>query len=109
MSVAGSWRLVVDAPIGKQNLLVRLEEGDGALSGALSGTVTNEGNGLVADIFEGSVSGEELRWKMTLSQVRLTLTFTVAVTGDAMAGKVKAGLFGRFTVRGERVTEPADA
>ena len=101
MSVAGSWRLVVDAPIGKQQLLVRLEEGDGALSG----TVTNEGNGLVADIFEGSISGDELRWKMTLSQVRLTLTFTVSVTGDAMAGKVKAGLFGRFAVRGERIAE----
>lgn len=100
MSVAGNWHLVVDAPIGKQQLAVCLQESDGALSG----TVTNEGNGLVADIFEGSVEDGELRWKITLKQVRLTLTFTVSVTGDAMAGKVKAGMFGRFAVHGERKT-----
>lgn len=105
MSVAGTWHLVVDAPIGKQQLTVRLEE----VGGELSGTVTNQGNGLVADIFQGQADGDELRWKITLQQVRLTLTFTVAVTGDTMAGKVKAGLFGRFTVRGERVPESADA
>jgi hypothetical protein len=105
VSVAGSWRLVVDAPIGKQHLTVRLDDS----GGALSGTVTNENNGLVADIFEGSVEGEELRWKMTLSQVRLTLTFTVSVAGDEMAGKVKAGLFGRFAVRGGRAPEAVEA
>lgn len=114
MSVAGTWRLVVDAPIGKQHLAVRLDGGDGAgdSDGAgteLTGTVTNENNGLVADIFQGHAEGDELRWKITLQQVRLTLTFTVTVTGDTMSGKVKAGLFGRFTVRGERVPESAAA
>ena len=98
MSVEGSWQLVIDSPIGKQHVTVRIEQ-DG---GVLSGTLKNNDNGLVTDIFDGSVNGDTLQWKVTLKQMKMTLTFNTSVDQDSMTGKVKAGLFGRFNVHGER-------
>ena len=59
--------------------------------------------------FDGSVRGDELQWKVTLKQMKMTLTFTASVDQDTMTGKVKAGMFGRFNVRGARELEPSEA
>ena|SRR5215475_5145289 len=98
MSVDGNWRLVVQSPMGKQHLAVALHEDHGTLSG----TLTNLDRQLTTDIFDGSVADGTLEWKVTLKQMKMTLVFTTTVAEDTMTGKVKAGLFGRFAVAGER-------
>jgi hypothetical protein len=84
--------------MGKQHLTLVLHE-DG---GAVSGTQTNEANQRSAEIFEARVTGDRLEWKVTLKEMKMTLSFDTTVAGDALSGKVKAGLFGKFSVSGER-------
>jgi hypothetical protein len=98
MNVEGNWQLNVDSPMGKQQLTVDLHEEDGTLTGIL----TNNGNNMTTDIFDGSVHGDELQWKVKLQQIKVTLTFDTTVQGDTMTGKVKAGIFGKFSVSGKR-------
>lgn len=98
MSVEGTWRLVVQSPMGKQNLTLALRE-DG---GAVSGTQTNDTGERTAEIFEARVDGDHLVWKVTLKEMRMTLAFDTTVAGDTLTGKVKAGLFGKFSVSGQR-------
>ena len=106
MDIEGSWRLVVLSPIGKQVIATDLR----ADGNALTGTATNEANQKTADVFDGSMSGDTAEWKITLQEMKLTLTFEVTVANDSMSGKVKAGHFGKFSVSGERVgSQPAVA
>jgi hypothetical protein len=98
MSVGGNWQLVIDSPIGRQQVTAVFEEKDGVLTG----TVTNNANQITAEIFDGSVDGDELRWKMKVKQVKVTLAFATTIDENTMTGKVKAGMFGKFNVSGQR-------
>ena len=104
MDIEGSWRLIVLSPIGKRSITADLHvEGN-----TLTGTATNEENQKTAEVFDGTVSGDTAEWKITLQDMKLTLTFNVTVADDDMSGKVKAGHFGKFSVSGERVgSQPA--
>ena len=98
MSVDGKWQLVVDSPMGKQNVVVDLaHEGE-----RLVGTVTNLGNGLTSEVLDGAVQGDKVTWKMKMSKFNITLSFNTTVADDSMSGKVKAGMFGSFNVSGTR-------
>jgi hypothetical protein len=99
MDIEGSWRLVVLSPIGKQVITTDLHVDENTLTG----TATNEANQKTAEVFDGSVSGDTAEWKITLQEMKLTLTFNVTVADDSMSGKVKAGHFGKFSVSGDRV------
>jgi hypothetical protein len=98
MTVDGNWELVVDSPVGKQHLAASLTQ-DG---GRLTGTIVNQKESLTSEILDGAVDGDQLRWKVKLNHINMTLSFDTTVTDGAMSGKVKAGLFGRFTVTGTR-------
>jgi hypothetical protein len=100
MSVNGNWQLEIDSPTGKTQVAVELaQDGD-----QLSGTMVNLSNNLSTELFDGTVEGDQLRWKAKLQQLKATLTFTITVRDDnTMSGKVKAGVFGRFNVVGQRV------
>ncbi|MFI5916534.1 hypothetical protein [Dactylosporangium sp. NPDC051541] len=101
MSADGNWHLEIDSPTGKTNVALSLtQDGD-----QLGGTLTNLSNNLSTELYDGRADGEQLRWKAKLQQLKATLTFDVAVTGDSMSGKVKAGVFGRFNVVGTRVAQ----
>lgn len=98
MNADGTWHLSIDSPVGKQNVLVSLTtKGD-----QLGGSLVNLGNNVSTDIFDGHVDESGLRWKVKMQQLKMTLSFTTTVQGDAMSGQVKAGIFGRFPVSGER-------
>jgi hypothetical protein len=99
MNVDGSWDLVIDSPMGKQNVIITLKED----AGQLTGTLLNKSNNMTTDLFDGAVTGGELTWKAKLQLMNITLTFTTSVQDDVMSGKVKAGLFGNFNVTGQRV------
>lgn len=99
MSVAGNWELVLNSPMGKQDVSLDLKEEDGQLTG----TLVNNTSNITSEIIEGAVDGDELRWKVKLPKGKLTLTFTTTVQEDTMSGKVKAGMFGSFGLSGQRV------
>lgn len=98
MSVDGTWRLVIESPMGKQDFSVELKQE----GGQLTGTLINNANNVTTDVFDGVVDGDELRWKCKLQQIKMTLSFTARVLDDALSGKVKAGVFGTYNVTGQR-------
>ena len=98
MSIQGDWKLVVNTPMGDQRFTAVFHDEDGAVTG----TLTNDANGLIANVFDGRAAEQELEFKITLSQMRMTLAFAVSIAGDELDGKVKAGMFGKFKVRGQR-------
>jgi hypothetical protein len=100
MSVNGSWQFIVESPMGTQTAKVNLvADGD-----QVSGTLLNTGNGLSSDIFDGSIKGDQLAFKIKLNKLRLTLSFDTVVLQDEISGKVKIGAFGKFDVVGTRLS-----
>ncbi|WFE35222.1 hypothetical protein [Micromonospora sp. WMMD975] len=99
MSVAGTWQLIIDSPMGKQEGEVVLHvDGDD-----VTGTLTNKTMNQQSEIFDGHADGDTATWKMEMALVKVTLTFNVTVDGDTMTGKVTAGLIGGFNLEGKRV------
>jgi hypothetical protein len=47
MNVDGSWDLVIDSPMGKQNVIIPLKED----AGRLTGTLLNKSNNMETDLF----------------------------------------------------------
>ena len=69
--------------------------------GKLEGTQSAEGQ--TAQIFEGRVNGNDVGWKVSITQpMPLTLDFSGAVDGDAMTGSVQLGMFGSSPFRATR-------
>jgi hypothetical protein len=97
MSVDGSWKIIVNSPMGKQDSTLTL-----AANGAtLTGTQSAQGN--TADIKDGKVDGDNVSWSNSITTpFPMTLEFTGTVAGDTLNGKVKAGAFGSFDFTGER-------
>jgi hypothetical protein len=100
MGADGTWTITIDSNFGKRDIAFDLKtEGD-----SLTGSAVAADYDLNAEIFDGKADGDDLFWKVKVRKpVRLTLTFTVAVDGDAINGKAKAGVFGSFPVTGHRV------
>jgi hypothetical protein len=97
MAVDGTWNLPTDTPMGERasTLVVRVA------GGTLEGTQSAEGQ--TANIFDGTVSGNTLGWKVSITQpMPLTLDFSGTVDGDAMSGTVQLGMFGSSPFRATR-------
>ncbi|MFI6157931.1 hypothetical protein ACIBCA_35205 [Kitasatospora sp. NPDC051170] len=100
MTADGNWHLTLDSSMGKQEFVFALK----TAGSALSGTATAEGREIQPDIFDGSVDGDTLVWKLKVRRpVKLTMTFTMTVNGDSISGKAKAGIFGSYPVTGRRI------
>ena len=101
MSADGSWQLRIDSAMGNLDMDFVLREEAGTLTGSASAPDRN----LNTEIFDGTVNGNDLFWKVKVRRpVRLTVGFTVTVDGDTINGKAKAGAFGSFPVTGRRVS-----
>lgn len=56
------------------------------------------------DVRDGRVEGDSLTWAMEIKKpMPMTVTFEAKVEGDAMAGKVKLGVFGTADLSGRRI------
>ena len=54
-------------------------------------------------IEDGVIDGDTLLWSMGISKpMPLSLTCRATIEGDALSGKVKAGIFGSFPISGSR-------
>jgi hypothetical protein len=102
-TVAGTWRLVIDTPIGKQHAVLELTN----LNGALQGIATDEKSGDEVQLTDLVLADDVLTWAQAVRRpMRLNLTFEVTVTGDQLTGHAKAGRLPRSSVSGYR-TAPA--
>lgn len=98
MSIDGTWIVTVDSPTGKQDSTLEVQARDSVLTGTQSG---GSGSGPIKD---GKLDGDSISWSASINiPIPLTLEFKGIVTGDAMSGRVKAGMFGTFDFTGSRV------
>ena len=86
MAADGTWNLTLQTPMGERRSVLTL-----ATSGAtLTGTQEAEGN--TTDISEGSVNGNEVSWKVSITNpMPLTLTFNGTVDGNSLNGNADTG------------------
>lgn len=95
-NVDGKWSMTADTPMGKQNFELNVASDGGAFKGSLSSPMG-------AQDIAGTVSGDTLTFATQLEQpMKLTLDYSLTVTGDAIAGSVKAGAFGSSNITGTR-------
>jgi|SRR5689334_14870547 hypothetical protein len=97
MAADGNWNLTMTTPMGERSATLNLKtEG-----GTLTGTQGAEGN--TAEIFDGTVDGDDLAWKVSITNpMPLTLAFTGKVSGNSMSGEMGIGPMGSFPFTGER-------
>ena len=97
MSVDGSWNLVMKTPMGDRKASLTLKAAGDNLTGKQGG---DQGT---TDIFDGKVSGNEVSWKISITNpFALTLTFKGKVDGDKIAGSADTGMMGAFPLDGVR-------
>jgi hypothetical protein len=97
MAVDGNWTLTMSTPMGERNATLNITSAGGALTG------TQGADGNSAEIFDGTVNGDELAWKVSITNpMPLTLAFTGKVSGDNMTGEMGIGMMGSFPFTGVR-------
>ena len=96
-SVDGTWKMVLATPMGPQEMLGRFATQGSVLKGVLESPQGSQD-------FEGSVSGNQLKWDMKVTKpMPMTLKYALTVEGDALCGKAKLGMFGTAKVTGQRL------
>jgi hypothetical protein len=97
MAVDGNWNLTLNTPMGERTATLTL-----ASSGnTLTGTQAAEGDS--AEIFDGTVNGDDVAWKVSITNpMPLTLEFTGKVAGDSISGDMGIGFMGSFAFTGTR-------
>ncbi|MFZ1989312.1 MAG: hypothetical protein WAW96_06015 [Alphaproteobacteria bacterium] len=99
MAVDGTWKIVVQSPMGAQEAMLTLKADGGSLTGIQKSSSTS------MDIQDGKVSGDKLTWKGKITQpFPMNLEFAVTVTGDEMKGEVTAAGLGSSPLTGKRVS-----
>ena len=97
MAADGNWNLVMSTPMGERNATLSLKRA----GATLTGTQAAEGNS--AEIFDGSVNGDSVAWKVSITNpMPLTLEFSGKVSGDSMSGEMGIGPMGSFSFTGTR-------
>jgi len=97
MAVDGNWNLTMSTPMGDRQATLSLK----SAGSTLTGTQGAEGN--TAEIFEGTVDGNDVTWKVSITDpMPLTLAFTGKVSGDSMSGEMGIGPMGSFPFTGAR-------
>ncbi len=98
MAVDGTWKLTVNTPMGAQESTLVITSSGGTLTGTQSA-----GSGEGKPIDEGTVNGNNISWKSSISRpMAMTLAFSGVVNGDSLTGSVKLGMFGSQQFTGVR-------
>lgn len=98
MAVDGTWKCVMQTPIGERKTTLALAAQGGNLTGTLTG---EEGNS--TQITDGTANGDDLSFKASIkSPMPLTLQFTAKVAGDKISGNVNASGVGSWPFTGAR-------
>ena len=95
--VDGEWKMVMQTPMGPQEMTGLFRTDGEALSGELVSPEGSQG-------FTGTVAGNQLKFNLAVEKpMKMTLKYAITVDGDQLNGKVKLGMFGSATLTGERV------
>lgn len=97
MAADGTWTIAIETPMGTRNTTLVLRTEGGVLKGTQSeGSESTE-------IAEGTVTGSQLAWKVSISNpMPMDLDFTAEVDGDKISGKAATMMFGSFPFTGTR-------
>jgi len=97
MAADGTWNLTMQTPMGDRKATLEVT----SAGGALTGKQLAEGNS--TDIFEGTVDGDAVSWKVNITQpMPMTLQFNGKVDGATMSGSMTIGAFGSWPFSGQR-------
>ena len=97
MAVDGTWNLTMSTPMGERNATLSLKSS----AGTLTGTQGADGNS--TEIFDGTVNGDDVAWKVSITNpMPLTLDFSGKVAGDSISGEMGIGPMGSFPFTGTR-------
>lgn len=97
MAVDGNWNLTMTTPMGERQATLSLKEAGGTLTG------TQGADGNTAEIFDGTVSGDNVSWRVSITNpMPLTLEFTGTVSGNKINGEMGIGPMGSFPFTGAR-------
>ena len=97
MAVDGNWNITMSTPMGDRKATLSLSSS----GGTLTGTQGAEGNS--AEIFDGTVDGNDVAWKVSITNpMPLTLDFSGKVAGDSISGEMGIGPMGSFPFTGTR-------
>ncbi len=98
MAVDGTWKLVINTPMGTQESTLKIESSGNTLTGT-----QNAGSGEGRLIENGMVHGNDVAWKASITKpMAMTLEFSGKVDGDNLSGTVKLGMFGSAKFTGVR-------
>ncbi len=96
-NVDGTWNIKIETPMGTRAAVLTLKADGGTLTGTMGG------DSGATEIFDGTVSGNNVTWSARITQpMALTMEFTAAVSGDSITGTVKLGMFGNAPLSGVR-------
>jgi len=97
MSVDGNWNITMSTPLGERQATLALKSSGSTLTGSQAA----EGDS--ADIFDGTVNGGDVAWKVSITNpMPLTLEFAGKVDGDAISGEMTINPMGSFPFTGVR-------
>src|SRR4029453_13395696 len=97
MAADGTWNLTMQTPMGERRSTLTLSTAGGTLTGK------QEADGNTTDIAEGTVSGNAVSWKISITNpMPLTLTFSGTVDGNSLNGSADTGMFGSLPFQGTR-------
>jgi carbon-monoxide dehydrogenase large subunit len=95
--IDGSWDVVLKTPMGPQAMVVTFVTAGGAVSGRFD---SPEGS---QEFAGGTVEGGRVKFDLKVEKpMKITLKYDLEISGDAIAGKCKMGMFGSAKVTGTR-------
>jgi carbon-monoxide dehydrogenase large subunit len=95
--IDGNWDIVMTPPMGPQQTMIGRFRTEGEI---LKGTLDSDQGAMD---FQGSVSGNKLKWEMKVTKpMSITLKYELVIEGDVLSGKCKLGMFGTAKVTGKR-------
>ena len=99
MAVDGTYEIELDTPMGKQQVKLTLATKGNSLSGTMEGPFGKQ------EFSGGTVSGDEVAWKLAVSgpMGNMELACKGKISGKTCSGEVKAGDFGTSQFKGKRV------
>ena len=84
MSVAGTYKLTINTPMGTRTPTLTLKEEGGAVSGTFAGQMGS------TDFSGGTAEGNNVKFDVTMSAMgqEFSLSFSGTVDGDSISGSV---------------------
>ena len=96
-AIDGTWNTVVKSPLGDQKAVLTVKTDGNSWTGSQAG---DQGT---AEITDGTVEGDTIKWTMSIVvPMPMTLTCQATADGDTLTGSVGAGAFGSFPMTGTR-------